>query len=194
MDASWNDFPRRHLFLPLLHETVRYLAQYQEPESWYTVGRSLDVSVPIAAIVREGAAGDVSSTARKLSGVVVAPSGDQTTIGEGGLQAVQLDEQGFYAVRLQGLGERRPFQVAVNLDPAESDLSTLPAAEFVATATGRAAVTTTGQSLENPELTPADIEKKQAVWWYLFAAGALLLLAEAVLANRLSKRFGFGLS
>jgi hypothetical protein len=55
-------------------------------------------------------------------------------------------------------------------------------------------VTSSGQSLENPELTPADIEKKQSVWWYLFAAGAGLLLAEAVLANRLSKRFGFGLS
>ena len=194
MDASWNDFPRKHLFLPLLHETVRYLAQYQEPESWYTVGRSLDVSVPIAAIVREGAAGDVSTAARKLSGVAVAPSGEQVTIGEGGLQAVQLNEQGFYSVRMSGLGERRPFQVAVNLDPSESDLSTLPAAEFVATATGRAAVTTGGQSLENPELTVADMEKKQGVWWYLFAAGAGLLLAEAILANRLSKRFGFGLN
>jgi hypothetical protein len=55
-------------------------------------------------------------------------------------------------------------------------------------------VTATGQSLENPNLTPEDMEKKQAVWWYLFAAGAALLLAEAVVANRLSKRFGFGLS
>jgi hypothetical protein len=97
-------------------------------------------------------------------------------------------------VRLQGLGDRKPFQVAVNLDPTESDLSSLPATEFVATATGRAAVTTAGQSLENPTLTREDMEKKQAVWWYLFAAGAALLLVEAVLANRLSKRFGFGLS
>ena len=70
----------------------------------------------------------------------------------------------------------------------------LPTTEFVATATGRAAVTATGQSLENPTLTREDMEKKQAVWWYLFAAGATLLLVEAVLANRLSKRFGFGLS
>jgi hypothetical protein len=194
LDTSWNDFPRTHLFLPLLHETMRYLAQYQEPDAWYTVGRSLDVSVPIAAIVREGGAGDVASAARKPSGVVVAPSGEQTTIGEGGVQAVELTEQGFYAVRLQGLGERRPFQVAVNLDPAESDLSSLPPAEFVATATGRAAVTASGQSLENPELTPVDVERKQSVWWYLFALGAGLLMAEAVLANRLSKRFGFGLS
>jgi hypothetical protein len=194
LDTSWNDFPTKHLFLPLIHETISYLGQYQEPEAWYTVGRTLDVSVPIAAIVREGAAGDTGSAARKPSGVVMSPSGAQVTIGEGGAKAMELTEQGFYSVRLQGLGERRPFQVAVNLDPAESDLSALPPTEFVATATGRAAVTSAGQSLENPELTPADIEKKQSVWWYLFALGATLLLVEAVLANRLSKRFGFGLS
>lgn len=194
MNGDWNNFPTQHLFLPLLHETARYLAQYAEPEAWYTVGRMLDVSVPIAAIVREGGAGDLQGTARKPSGVTMAPSGAQTTVGEGGVQAVELAEQGFYSVRLQGLGERRPFDVAVNLDPTESDLTPLPPAEFVATATGRAAVTATGQSLENPELTPQDIEKKQGIWWYLFAAGAAFLLFEAVLANRLSKRFGFGLT
>jgi hypothetical protein len=193
VDNSWNDFPTKSLFLPLLHETVRYLGQYREPDAWYTVERTLDVSVPIAEIVREGAAGDQAAVARKPSGVVMAPSGTQVTIGEGGAQAVELAEQGFYSVRLQGLGDRKPFQVAVNLDPQESDLTAIPTAEFVATATGHAAVTATGQSLENPTLTREDIEKKQGVWWYLFAAGAALLLMEAVMANRLSKRFGFGL-
>jgi hypothetical protein len=194
MDNSWNNFPNQHLFLPLVHEVSRYLAQYSEPEAWYTVGRMLDVSVPIAAIVREGAAGDTKSGARKPSGVVMSPSGQQITVGEGGVQAVELAEQGFYSVRLQGMGDRRPFQVAVNLDPSESDLTAINPNEFVSSATGQAAVTSTGQSLENPELTPEDVEKKQAIWWYLFAAGAGLLLCEAVLANRLSKRFGFGLS
>ena len=191
LDMRWNDFPGKALFLPLVHETARYLAQYSEPEAWYTVGRMLDVSVPIAAIVREGGA---SQGGARTSGVVMAPSGAQVTIGEGGAKAVELTEQGFYSVRLTGVGERRPFQVAVNLDPGESDLTPLVPSEFVASATGKAAVTASGQSLENPEETPADLEKKQAVWWYLFAAGAGLLLAEAVLANRLSKRFGFGLS
>jgi hypothetical protein len=194
VDKGWNDFPTKYLFLPVVHKVASYLGQYQEPEAWYTVGRALDVSVPIAAIVREGGAVDASGAARRPSGVVMAPSGTQTTIGEGGAQAVDLTEQGFYSVRLQGLGERKPFQVAVNLDPAESDLSSLPPAEFVSTATGRAAVTATGKSLENPDLTPQDVEKKQAVWWYLLVAGAVVLLAEAVLANRLSKRFGVGLS
>jgi hypothetical protein len=194
VDNGWNDFPARGMFLPLVHKLVSYLGQYREPEAWYTVGLALDVSVPIAAIVREGGAGDVAGAARRPSGVVMSPSGAQVTIGEGGAQAVDLTEQGFYSVRLQGLGERKPFQVAVDLDPAESDLSSLPPAEFVSSATGHAAVTATGKSLENPDLTPQDIEKKQAVWWYLIVAAAVMLLAEAVLANRLSKRFGVGLS
>ena len=193
VDKGWNDFPTKFLFLPLVHKIVSYLGQYQEPDSWYTVGHALDVTVPIAAIVREGGAGD-AGVARRPTGVVMSPSGSQTTIGEGGVQAVDLAEQGFYSVRLQGAGERKPFQVAVNLDPEESDLTLMSPSELVASATGQAAVTSTGQSLENPNLTPEDMEKKQAVWWYLLAAGATLLLVEAVLANRLSKRFGFGLS
>jgi hypothetical protein len=192
-DDTWSDFPKRQLFLPLVHETVRYLAQYTEPAAWYTVGRMLDISVPIAAMVREGTAGDATAQTRKASGVVMSPSGDQAAIGEGARQSVELAEQGFYSVRLQGMGERRPFQVAVNLDPSESDLSALPPTEFVSTATGRAAATPMGGSLEHPELTPADIEKKQSMWWFLFVAGAAMLLAEAILANRLSKRFGQGL-
>ncbi len=153
----------------------------------------LDISVPLGALVREGSAGDTKSAPRKESGIVMAPGGAQQTLGEGGSPSVNLTEQGFYAVRIQGMGERRPFQVAVNLDPSESDLSALPPQEFARTATGRAAVAPTGQSLENPELTPADIEKKQSTWWFLFLAGAMALLAETVLANRLSKRFGRGL-
>jgi aerotolerance regulator-like protein/VWA domain-containing protein len=192
-DATWNTFPQAHLFLPLVHETARYLAQYEEPEAWYTVGRMLDISVPIAAMVREGTAGDAPATSRKATGVVMSPGGAQVSLGDGGRNSVELLEQGFYSVRLQGMGERRPFQVAVNLDPAESDLSALPPAEFVNTVTGRVAAPLVGGDLEHPELTPADIEKKQSLWWFLFVAGAAALLAEAILANRLSKRFGFGL-
>jgi hypothetical protein len=191
VDDTWNDFPKRPLFLPLVHETVRYLAQYAEPEAWYTVGRSLDISVPIAAIVREGAAVDAQAGPRRASGVVMAPSGAQTTIGEGAAPSVLLAEQGFYSVRLQGTGDRRPFHVAVNLDPAESDLSPLQPEEFVKAATGRPAARAAGQSLEAPEETPADVERKQSYWWFLLLAAAALLLAEGTLANRQSRRFAW---
>jgi hypothetical protein len=90
---------------------------------------------------------------------------------------------------MQGTGERRPYVVAVNLDPAESDLTPMEPTEFVVTATGRAAaIPLSGQSLEHPELTPADVEKRQSVWWFLLLAGAITLAVEGFLSNRLSPK------
>jgi hypothetical protein len=192
-DKSWNDLVVRPVFVPMLHLMGRYLAQYQEPEAWYVVGRMLDVAAPLAQIVREGAAGDTRKPVRKPSGVAVSPSGAQKTLGEGGTPSVELEEQGFYSVRLGGTGERRPFVAAVNLDPAESDLTPMEPNEFVGTATGRAGITASGQSLEHPDMTPEDMEKRQTIWWFLLVGAAIALLAEAVLSNRLSKRFGAGL-
>jgi hypothetical protein len=194
LDPSWTNFPQQIMYPVIVPELLKYLGQYEEPSAWYTVGRMLDISVPLGAIVREGTAGDIKDATRKTSAVVVSPSGKQATMGEGGSQTIELAEQGFYSIRMQGTGERRPYEVAVNLDPAESDLSALSPTDFLGNATGRAAaVTLTGQSLERPELTPADIEKKQSFWWFLLVGGVLALLAEAALANRLSRRFGAGL-
>jgi hypothetical protein len=194
LDPSWNLLPKSFVWVPLIELTSRYLAHYEDPETSYTVGRMLDVSAPLGQIVREGAVNTGSSAPGKPSGVVTSPSGTETRFGEGGAPAIRLEEQGFYLARLQGTGSRRPYAVAVNIDPAESDLTPMPPTEFVVTATGRAAaVTPTGQSLEHPELTPADIEKKQTVWWFLLLVGAAMLFAEGALSNRLSNRFGVGL-
>jgi len=190
LDRRWNNFPSQHLFVPVMHDVMRYLAQYEEPVAWQTVGHVLDVSQPVAAAVREGT---VSAVPGAATGIVMAPSGGQVSFGASGTSAVELLEQGFYSVRLQGSSERRPFAVAVNLDPAESDLAAIPPQEFATAATGQAAaVVGPGQSLEQPELTPADIERRQSSWWFLFVVGAVLLLGEAVLSNRLSKGFSRG--
>jgi hypothetical protein len=185
LDGDWNDLPRHAMFLPLLHETVKYLAQYGELEAWHTVGRMLDISVPVASIVREGQVSRLPGTGG--SGVVVSPAGRQTTLGSGGAPAIELTEQGFYSVRLPGTGDRRPFTVAVNLDPAESDLTPLQPADLLAAAIGEGPTTATGPSMDRPALTPVDIEKRQSLWWFLLVAGLALLLAEAVLSNRQSK-------
>jgi hypothetical protein len=190
LDRQWNTFPVTNVFVPVVHLTFRYLAQYEDPAAWYTVGRTLDISAPLGQIVREGGVTNAKEAPRKATGVVMAPSGRQTTLGDGGAAGVRLEEQGFYTTRLQGTGDRRPYAVAVNLDPAESDLTPMQAVEFATSATGGGAVTPSGQSLEHPELTPADIEKKQIVWWVLLLAGVLALVGEAMLSNRLSRRAG----
>ncbi len=74
LDNSWNDFPVRGMYLPLVHGLMRYLGQYAEPEAWHTVGRMLDISTPIAQIVREGGA-VAGGRSRVATGVVVSPKG-----------------------------------------------------------------------------------------------------------------------
>ena len=188
LDTDWNSFAIRPLYPVVLPLVMAYLSQYSEPQAWYTVGSRLDISTPVAALVREGSVIEAGET-RRASGLVLSPTGEQQRLGEGGTPSVELSEQGFYSVRLQGGDERRPFSAAVNLDPAESDLTPIAMAELANAATGRAAVTATGESLERPDLTPQDVEKKQSFWWYLMVAGVLALLGEAVLSNRQSRRF-----
>ena len=69
----------------------------------------------------------------------------------------------------------------------------VPLAVFTARFVNFTGSTPAGASLEHPELTPEDIEKKQLTWWFLLLMGVAALLGEAILSNRLSKRFGVGL-
>jgi hypothetical protein len=107
---------------------------------------------------------------------------------------VPLAEQGFYSVRLAGSGDRRPYAVAANIDPAESDLSALPPNDFLLSATAGTATGGAARSLENPDLTPAEKEKQQSIWWFLLVAGLAALLVEAVMSNHLSRKPGAGLA
>jgi hypothetical protein len=185
LDASWNDMPRHGMFLPLIHEIARYLSRYDEPEAWFHVGRRLDISAPVGAVVMQGQAGSSLGT----SAVVVSPSGRQSTLGQNGAPSVELAEQGFYSMRLAGSGDRRPYAAAVNLDPAETDLRILEPAEFLAGVTSRPASPAPQQPLvaaEQPK--PAEIEKQQSWWWFLLVAGLIALFAESLLSNVQSKR------
>ena len=104
--------------------------------------------------------------------------------------SVDLREQGFYEIRPQGAAvSGRPFVVAVNIDPAESDLASMDAQEFTAGATGRASMTgVTGST----EVKPEESERRQSIWWFLLLVGFVLLVAESIIANRLSQKPAFG--
>ena len=157
VDDSWNDLALKPVFLPLVHQMVRYLARYDEPSAWHTVGQALDVSG------RAAGQGDR---------VVLTPAGQRVPLsGRDAPRFVELNEQGFYEIRPTGARVGRPFTVAVNLDPAESDLSSMDPRELVAATAP----------------TPADAERRQAIWWYFLLAGISLLVAETILSNRLSR-------
>jgi hypothetical protein len=178
LDDTSTDIAVKPVFLPLVHQIVRYLAHYEAPTSWFTVGQVLDLSARIRS---------------RAARIVVSPSGDRTTQsggGEGAEGLLELNEQGVYEVRSTGAATGRPEAIAVNLDPAESDLSPLDARELVAAVTGHGA-SVEAQQAGPQETTREDAEKRQSLWWYLLFAGLLLLAAETVISNRLSQKEKF---
>jgi hypothetical protein len=75
--------------------------------------------------------------------------------------------------------------VAVNVDPAEADLTPIDPKEIVAAATGGSVGE--GSQPTGVPLTPEAREKNQRLWWYLLVAGILLLGVDTLLSNRLAK-------
>src|SRR5882757_7030257 len=176
LDDSWTDIAVKPVFLPLVHQLVRYLAHYEAPTSWLTVGQVLDLTA------RAKGRGDRSDR------IVVTPSGErisQSNAGEGNEGLLELNEQGIYEIRTTGAAGGRPEAIAVNLDPAESDLSAIDPRELVAAVTGHA-TPAAAQPAPSQEMTREESERRQSLWWYLLMAGLLLLAAETVISNHLS--------
>jgi len=181
LDGDWNDLVLKPVFVPLLHQITRYLGQVETQPEWQTSGQVVDVTQRVAALTAGG------TDQRVTSAVVLSPSGRRTTVGEGGASSsVEVNEQGFYEIRPQGgAASGRPFTLAVNLEAGESDMSAMDAQEFTAGATGRASLIANAAPTE---VRPEETERRQSVWWFLLLIGFVLLVAESVLANRLSQK------
>ena len=121
---------------------MRYLAHYEPPTSWFTVGQVLDL--------QSRSRGDR---------LIVTPSGQRLTPSAASQNVpglIELNEQGIYDIRpAAGVGSARPEPVAVNLDPAESDLSALDPSELVASVTGHGS--STNASLNSPGTSRAGV-------------------------------------
>jgi hypothetical protein len=172
LDLVWSDFPLKPVFLPFVHRAARHLAAYAEPAPWLTVGQVLD---PATSGLR----------AAQAAGVVLTPSGRRVPLEEEGSEVLELNEQGFYEIRAQA-GEGAAAVIATNVDAAESDLTAMDPKEIVAAAT---AAPGSGRQAGSagPPVTPETQERAQRLWWYLLCVGILLLGADTLISNRLSK-------
>jgi hypothetical protein len=175
LDNSWNDVPIRPVYLPLVQQLVKYLARYEQPSSWLTVGQVVDLSALLKT---------------RADRTVMTPSGDRIRVPASEPGILELNEQGIYEIRTGSSATARPDRIAVNLDPAESDLTPLDPDELVASVTGHA-VQTTAQAQAPVEMTAEEAEKRQGIWWYLLVGGLLLLAAEMAVSNVLSRNERF---
>jgi hypothetical protein len=181
LDDSWTDIGVKPIFLPLVHQLVRYLAHYEPSTSWFTVGQVLDLTAR------------AKGRADRSDRIVVTPSGERIShagAGEGNEGLLELNEQGVYEVRPTSAPTARPETIAVNLDPAESELTPIDPRELVAAVTGHA-TQVAAQPAPVQEMTREESERRQSLWWYLLLAGLLLLATETVISNRLSRKERF---
>ena len=178
LDDTWTDIGVKPVFLPLVHQLVRHLAHYEASTSWFTVGQVLDLA---------------ARAKTKADRIAVTPAGER--ISQAGSRPneglLELDEQGIYEVRSTGAANGQPEALAVNLDPAESDLTPLDPRELVATVTGRATPPGPAEPVAQQEMTREEAERRQGLWWYLLLAGLLLLAAETAVSNHLSRNEKF---
>lgn len=161
---SWNDLPLTPLYLPFIHQMVRY-AGAREEKSWYELGQTFIVSKE-----REATPPAVDTPGgERLSETRLTPDGDLL---------VTAREPGFYRLRYND----RPGFTAVNIDGEEGDFTKLNFAEFVAGVTGGAGRTEGTEATRT--LSNEEVEGRQRVWWPLLLLALILLLAESVLAGR----------
>lgn len=184
LDAFWTDLPVQTVFVPFVHQIAQRVGRFADSRQWFTAGDVLDLTrhaeltSPLLGAVAK-AAGDSGRL------VLEAPSGEKTRLSAlGSNHLATLRERGLYELRGENtpIGSGRP--IAVNVDPAEADLSHLDPQELVAAASAK---TPAKPTIDATTVAPEQQEGRQTVWWYLLLSALFLMAIETVMSNRLSR-------
>ncbi len=172
IDREWNDLPIHGVYLPFLHETIKYLALKQAgkvPD--YRVGDSVEYN------------GDQDDAGKEVA--VFDPDRKETrmTLNEqGNLFYENTENPGIYSVHASG---KSAHYFVVNADTAESDLALRNPEELTSMLVGSTEI-----DRAPAELTPEverkyeeDVEKNQGIATYLLLAVFALAITEMFLAN-----------
>jgi uncharacterized membrane protein len=165
LGPTWNDLALTSLYLPFVHQMIRYAGSRDEG-SWYTLGQTFRVAKDMK--------GDVpavdSPDGARLTDQRLTPDGDLLITGR---------QPGFYRLRYHG----QPDFAAVDVSAAEGDFTKIDFGAFMSGVTGGSGA---GEgSAANARFTNEEIESRQQVWWPLLLVALLLLLTESLLAQRI---------
>src|SRR5262249_912899 len=176
LDTAWNDLALQPVFLPFLHQLVKYAGRHVDARPSYTVGDVVDLSAETELAGQPAA--------------VTGPEGEPERLPTR-RPALELTNPGFYEVRRPDGGSWSRL-LAVNLDPAESDLAAIDPEELASAVRPADGVRAVRRG--EPAPTREEHEDRQAFWRYLLVAALALLAAETVLSNRpsASRRLALG--
>jgi hypothetical protein len=165
LGPSWNDLALTPLYLPFVHQMVRY-AGSREERSWYALGQTFRVAKEPGS----GPPAVDSPSGARLTENRLTPDGDLLVTGR---------QPGFYRLRYSA----RPDFAAVDLDGAEGDFTKLDFAAFMTGVTGGSGDAANREADRN--FSNEEIEARQKVWWPLLFVALMLLVAESLLAHRI---------
>jgi Aerotolerance regulator N-terminal/von Willebrand factor type A domain len=184
LNMDWNDLPLKSVFLPFLHQLVKYSTHYDEEQSAYAVGEVVPLSRlnPMLGKALNRLSGTVGAFSQSWQ--VTTPAGKKADLADADLLKspfFQLEEPGFYLSRVHNFDNA----VAVNVAAAESDLRRVASDRILASLRKVGRTNATAAPVPAATLDQREAwESKQRVWWYLLLLALAVLLVESFLSNR----------
>lgn len=189
IDREWNDLPIRAVYLPFLHESIKYLAlKNAETLPDYRVGDYVELKVSEIGKEsitenREVAIFNPNNVETRLGrNKDVTPTAENTP--QNSVLYTDTAIPGIYSVHRSGA--EVPEYFVVNVDTTESDLGGRDVEELASMLKG------TADELADDKPTAElvaqyneDVESNQNVWIYLMFAVFALAITEMFLANRI---------
>jgi uncharacterized membrane protein len=172
-DRDWTNMPLRPIYLPLMHQMVRYIASRQQRLKSYLVSEPVRYTFPptekrVSVTVTDPAGRAFEAKVKPAGGAITATFSD-TLI------------PGIYNAAIRSSAGKEGEYFAVNVDVAEGDLTRIAPAQ-AREALGPDVLQLTGAD----DLASAIWRMRTGVklWDYFFYLALLALLAEGWLANR----------
>ncbi len=188
IDREWNDLPIRAVYLPFLHEAIKYLAlKDAETLPDYRVGDTIELKVSET---------ENESLTRKGEIAIFNPNNSETRLGRNTDETPTTEHipqnsvlytdtaiPGVYSVHRSGTEVTDYF--VVNVDTTESDLAARDVEELASMLKGTAdELVEDKPTAELVAQYNEDVERNQNVWIYLMFAVFALAITEMFLANR----------
>ncbi len=187
LDREWTDLPIRAVYLPFLHESIKYLALKQVDEAPdYLIGDSVELSGFEGSTAKELAVFNPHNEETRLSLITDTNEGELSTPGRS-VTYQKTELPGIYSVHASGATSR---YFVVNLDATESNLDARDVEELESMLMGAAEANSTQEitGLNAKQLIAKyheDVEKNQNVWVYFMLAVFVLAITEMFFSNRI---------
>ena len=178
LDPRWSSLAFTSSFAPFLIETIRYLAYRSRSGAYLWAGNTVDLFERVGLSVYPELLTDFNDP----KGIVVESPAGKTTRLSGNKPFYSPELPGFHELHQVSL-EHSSLPMAVNVNRVESNLAIVSPEEFYAAVLRPNNI---GSEVnQETTLNRSRSNGNSIAWWFILMLAALLLLTEALFANRL---------